>query len=363
VRAAAERGSVLVTVRGRVLTINHGHFVVEGLVLDGQYGAADAVRIGDGAHSAVLRNLEVRRSRHDLVNIEGPSGVLIDRCLLHRALNPADGRTDAHGIAIGPVPDLVIRDTEIHTFSGDGIQIDPERATPGWKNVTIDSVRIWLRPLDAPENGFAAGIVPGENALDTKASSSFPRATLSLRNVTAWGFRNGMTSNMAAFNLKEHIDATLEGITVYDSEIAFRLRGGGEGAAAGGAWVTIKNAVLHDVSTAYRYEENIEQLRIWNNTIGRSVERVFQAASSAPDGLNVRNLLVCGARPEEAGHPSNLAVTETAFVDAARHDYRLARGAPAIDTGTAISAITVDRNGVKRPIGRAVDVGAYEWHP
>jgi len=60
---------------------------------------------------------------------------------------------------------------------------------------------------------------------------------------------------------------------------------------------------------------------------------------------------------------SNMAVTEGVFVDAARHDYRLAAGAAAIDAGVSLSAVTVDRQGVPRPVGVAYDIGAYEWQP
>lgn len=155
--------------------------------------------------------------------------MLIEQCLVHHALNAAGGRTDAHGIAAGPVQDLTIRDTEIHTFSGDGIQVDPGRSAPGWNRVTIERVRIWLAPLPAAENGFAAGTVTGENAVDTKASASFARASLVIRDTTVSGFRGGLITNMAAFNLKEHIDAILDGIRVHDSEIAFRLRGAATG--------------------------------------------------------------------------------------------------------------------------------------
>jgi hypothetical protein len=286
---------------------------------------------------------------------------VIDNCLIHHALNAADGRRDAHGIAAGSVQDLTVRNTEIHTFSGDGVQLDPDRSAPGWKAVTLDGVRIWLAPLPAPENGFAAGIVPGENGVDTKASNRLPRATLTIRNSTVWGFRAGLMRNMAAFNLKENINATLDRVTVFDSEIAFRVRGGGT--APTGAWVTVKNAVVHDVVTAYRYENNVQNLCIWNNTVGNGVTRAFEAAESTSAGLDVRNLLVLGARPREAAGPSNMAVTERVFVDARHHDYRLAAGASAIDAGVSLSAVTLDRHGVPRPVGVAYDIGAYEWQP
>ena len=361
IRAATERGTVMVTAPGRVLTVAHAYITVEGLIFDGQYGDGDTVKVETAGSYLMFRNNEVRRSKRDLIDLVGPTAVTIEQCLLHRALNATGGRTDAHGIAAGPVQKLTIRNTEIHTFSGDGFQVDPDRSAPGWKDVLLEDVRFWLAPLAAPENGFAAGVVPGENAVDTKASGSLPRATLTMRNVSAWGFRAGLIGNMAAFNLKEHISATLDRITVYDSEIAFRLRGGGS--ATTGAWVTLMNAVVYNVATGYRYENDIQNLRIWNNTLGASVGRAFDAASSSKTGLNVRNLLVLGTRPAEASDPSNLGVNSSSFVNASRGDYRLATGSPAIDTGARLSTVLLDRDGVKRPVGSTHDVGAFEWQP
>jgi len=158
-------------------------------------------------------------------------------------------------------------------------------------------------------------------------------------------------------NLKEFVDATVDRITIYDSEIAFRLRGAVGGT---GAWVRVQNAVVYDVLTAFRYEDNIDNLRIWNSTVGSGVTRAFQAASSVSSGLDVRNLLVLGPLPAEASHASNLSVSASAFSDVTRQDYTLAPGSPAVDTGTGIPEVTTDRIGTIRPQGPALDVGAYE---
>jgi hypothetical protein len=337
--------------------VNHPFFVVDGLVLDGQYGADDTVRIAAAGSDFVLRNTEVRRSSRDLIDMGNVPRVLIEGCLLHHALNPDDGRSDAHGIVGGGVTDLTVRDTEIHTFSGDGIQIDSGRAAPGWDRVTIEGATIWLAPLPEAENGFPAGVAPGENAVDTKAAAANIRSHITIRNTIARGFRNGLIGNMAAFNLKEHIDATLDGITVSESEIAFRLRGAPGGS---GAWVSIQNAVIFDVGTAFRYEDNIENLRIWNSTVGREVATTFQKASAPMSMLDVRNLLSITPLPAEARQRSNLRVGTEAFVDASMHDYHLASGAPAVDAGEPVAEVTVDRDGVERPQGRGPDVGAYE---
>ncbi|NOT27594.1 MAG: hypothetical protein HOP16_16025 [Acidobacteria bacterium] len=361
-RAAEGAGSVVVTARGRVLRIDHAHMTVEGVVLDGQYGAADTVVVNSGAHFLTLRDTEVRRSSRDLVDIAGPHDVLIERCLIHHALNAADGRTDAHGVVAGAARNLTIRDTEIHTFSGDGFQIDPNRGAPGWDQVTIEGSTIWLAPLPAAENGFAAGTVPGENAVDTKVGPMLPRPTITIRDTVAWGFRGGLITNMAAFNLKEDVNALVDRVTVYDSEIAFRLRG--RGAEKTGAWVTITNAVVYDTAKAFRYEDNLQNLRIWNSTLGRGVTSPFQAALSGRDGLEVRNLLLLGSSlPVEASHPSNRTAAPDNFVDVSAHNYALVPGASAIDSGVAIADVMRDRAGTERPQGAAFDVGAFEWAP
>jgi hypothetical protein len=361
-RAEGARGTTVITFAGRVLNVTHAYLQVERLVLDGQYSDADTVVVANSGSFLTLKDVEVRRSSKDLIDIRAPQGVLIDGCLIHHALNATGGRTDAHGIVAGAARDLTIRNTEIHTFSGDGFQIDPGRAAPGWDRVTIEGSRIWLAPLPAAENGFPAGSVPGENAVDTKAGSTLPRARITIRDTTAWGFRGGLISNMAAFNLKENITAIVDGVTVFDSEIAFRLRGAGS--ASWGAWVTVKNAVVYDVAKAFRYEDDIQNLKIWNSTIGRNVTSPFQAASSGSGGLEVRNLLVLGtSRPSQASHTSNLNAGAEAFVDVNANNYALVAGSVAVDAGVALPEVTIDRVGTSRPQGATHDTGAHEWIP
>src|SRR5918995_303186 len=115
-------------------------------------------------------------------------------------------------IVAAAVRRLVVRNPEIHPFSGDGIQLDPSRASPGWDDVLIEHCRIWLEPLSGVENGFQAGTTPGENAVDTKASGRHARARLTIRDIEAWGFQHGVIQNMAAFNLKENIEAIVDGV-------------------------------------------------------------------------------------------------------------------------------------------------------
>ena len=300
----------------------------------------------------------MKRATKDCIDIRSTADVIVEKSVIHHCLNAANGRTDAHGIVAGAVKNLIVRDTKIHTFSGDAIQLDPDRAAPGWDRITIERCQFWLEPLTTPENGFAVGTVPGENALDTKTLASAPRAVVTVRQTEAWGFRNGLLANMAAFNIKENVDATFDGVTVWGSEIAFRLRGPG---VYGGAWARVQNAVVYDVSTAVRYEDNIEKVQVWNSTFGSAIPRFFRAANSTPAGLDVKNVLFFGPAATMPAGLGNIQATAAFFMNAPKNDYRLAPGSLAIDAGVANSSVTTDRLGVTRPQGPYIDVGAYEF--
>jgi hypothetical protein len=344
-------GAVIVTARDTVLTIEHAHHVFDGIIFDAQYAQNDAVKVRTAAHYLVLRRLEIRRSTRDCVDMASPHDVLIERSLIHHCLNAAAGRTDAHAVVAGAIQNLTIRDSEFHTFSGDGLQLDPARAAPGWNHVTLERCVFWLRPLEEPENGFGVGVVPGENAVDTKTSTSSGRGSITIRDTVASGFRSPLVRHMAAFNLKELVHAVIDRVTVTDSEIAFRLRGP--------ALVDIQNAVVDRVDIAVRYEDNIERIHLWNSTFGR-VGRAFHRAEAFKDAFHTRNLLfLADELPEEVTGPGNLAVGPQAFRDAERGDYRLAAGSPAVDAGAQINVV-VDRDGIRRPYGAGYDVGAFE---
>ena len=358
---AAPGAQVLVTAPGRPLRIDHASVTVEGITFDAQYADQEVVDVNAEADFLTLRDLEIRRSSKNCVNMGDPEGVRIIGCLIHHCLKTTDTgqRDDAHGITASAARDLLIQDTDIHTFSGDAVQLDDGRTEPGWDRLTIQGCHFWLEPLPQAVNGYAAGDVPGENAVDTKTWADGPRASIRIVDTVAHGFRGGFIDNMAAFNLKEKVDAFVDGVTVFDSEIAFRLRGPG---ARPGAWVHIQNAVVYDVDAAVRYEDDIESIGIVNSTIGLDVDWPFREEQADNSGVDVRNFLVLAdALPAEAQAASNLAVGAGVFVDAAGGDYHLLAGSAAIDAGETIAEVVTDRDGVPRPQGADFDVGAYEF--
>jgi uncharacterized membrane protein YgcG len=363
IKAATPRGAI-VRSAGNVVSIAHAYVTLEGLVIDGQDGDGDAIRIETAGGNATIRDCEVENVRRDCIDMGAPDSVTIEKSLIHDCLNATGSgcasdacRVDAHGIVGGAVKDLVIRDTEIHTFSGDALQVDPGRASPGWDRVTVERCKMWLGPLAAAKNGFAAGVVPGENAIDTKTPAS-GRSTLTVRDSIAYGFGGGLIGNMAAFNMKENVDATFDRVTVSASEIGFRVRNPSN--------VIIRNTVMHGMTAAaIRYEDGVPKVVLEHVTFGNGNAKPFVEASSDATKIESKNVLFLGASlpTEIAGVASNLAASESAFVDAAKDDYQLASGSPAIDKGETIAGITADRAGVARVQGSAPDIGAYEHCP
>ncbi len=60
---------------------------------------------------------------------------------------------------------------------------------------------------------------------------------------------------------------------------------------------------------------------------------------------------------------SFIATPAQLFVNPAARDYRLKLGSPAIDAGITLTDVLKDLTGLSRPVGRAFDIGAYEYNP
>lgn len=339
-------GQALVQADGRALDGRHAFHTFEGLVFDGGYGSGDTLRMG-GSDDLELLEVEVRRSGQDCIDLRDADRVLIRGARIHHCVHPSG---DAHGVTGDSVDGLTIADSEIYLVTGDAVQLSPSRQH--WDALEIRDSLLWSGALDEAASGRAAGTLIGENALDTKTGPNTPR--VEVRDTLAWGWR-GVISNQGAFNLKETVDVLVERVTVYDSEIAFRIRGPT-------AQLRIVNAVIYDVDTAFRVEDGLVDTALAHVTVGQDVGAVFQEAGSAPVGLSVKNVLYVGAEGEPwLTDPSNLQVGEDAFVAAAAANYNLALGEGAIDAGETLPEVVDDRDGGPRPVGASSDIGAYEW--
>ena len=377
VRAANPRNAV-VTNPGRVLDVVHPYLNFDGLIFDGQSGSDDIVRISVGGDHMVFDNVEVRNGRRDGIDMGSNAttvgsgfnflqGVRIQNSSVHDVLwADSNGvRQDAHGIVAGGVQDFVIRDTEVHYVSGDAFQLQDG----GWDNVLLESVRFWNGPLPEARGGFAAGINPGEDGIDTKQDDNIPiRGRLTVRDSEFFGWRGSAPGIWSAMNLKEQIEAIIDGNTFYGNDVGIRLRG--PTPLDAGAEVTVVNNVFYDhlhpgafqngSGAALSFDYLVENLKVWNNTFGADNARFFAERSGGPgSGLEILNNLFLGAStPTRASDSSNLAVAADSFVSALGGDYHLAPGSPAIDAGLPL--VVHDRDGIIRPQGGGLDIGAFE---
>ncbi len=344
------------------LSLSGDYLVVRDLVVDHRKDPSDAIRMRS-ARNCVLRDMEIRNGARDAIDIDQGDGLLVEDVEIHHFLNGSFGsKDDSHGLAITDTDGVTVRRANIHHVSGDSLQTDPNRS-PGRisDNIVIEDSVLWTGPLDQDFNsGWQAGDSPGENAIDTKVlQSGFAneiRMKITLRNVVAYGWTAvPEISNRAVFNLKEKITAELDRVTVYDSEIAFRIRG-----ALGNADTLISNAVVHDVDIAVRTEDDLTDLRVYNSTFGHGVAEQLRHAggSGGVSSWDWRNNAFVGSKPSEADDPTNVIATDGDFVSVSQRDYRLSPGSGLVDAGTVITAVDVDRDGNARVA--PYDSGAFE---
>jgi hypothetical protein len=246
----------------------------ENYLVDGEWSGSTLVKIL--ANGVTLKNCEIRHGRHNAVVVYA-SNVQIDSCKIHHVLARSfDDQHDAHGITGRPT-NLVIRNCNIGLVSGDCIQFDPGRGS--WDRVLVERCTLWTGPLPADAADFKMGERPGENAIDTKQQTTNARSTLTIRGCLMYGWKQpGQISNMAALNLKDHVQVSVEDCVLYDNEIAFRVRGGtGE---RGGAVVSIRHCGVYDSSFAVRAERDV-RLDIQGFGIGPGVSRKLHAVAGS----------------------------------------------------------------------------------
>lgn len=354
-------GGATLQASDRVVDVQHAHFRIEDLQIDAEFSENRVVRVGDGGAGFQLIRSIVQNARRHCIDIRNTSDVLIEDTLVHHCLNWDGGRADAHGISAQAVQGLTVRNTEIHTFTGDAIQIDPSRSAPGWDDVVIDGCTFWLAPVTDGSGGVPDGAVPGENAIDTKTLDEVT-GNLTVVDTTAYGFRDGEIDNMAAFNIKETVDTTFDRVTVYDSEIAFRLRGGSGGGGTPGAIISLTNVLVYDVDTALRVESDIAAvIPVHHVTFGQGIgEHVDLVDGATADDLDPRNALVVGAVPAQLQSDSTVEASPADFADSANGDYAPDGAATWLDSGEDLGVL-LDRRGATRPQGAGPEPGAFEF--
>jgi MYXO-CTERM domain-containing protein len=141
-------------------------------------------------------------------------------------------------------------------------------------------------------------------------------------------------------------------------------------------WVVENNLVVTDHWHGITLS-GARDSRIVNNTVidlndeepGPPWVRIGAHKNGTPSqGCLVRNNLTTAINVDEGQDVAvdhNLIIDDpqALFVDAAAGDFHLLAGCAAVDTGSDELAPALDLEGVPRPQGDGVDVGAFEYHP
>jgi hypothetical protein len=306
IRGAEKRSVVLARgdYPGTVFTVSAEGVTIEGLVLDGAFVTKSrAIKGKKSAGRLTVRNCEIRRFTDHAVDLDGDDCRVEDCHIHHNLLWNAAKRTpdDAHGIVTMYSQRLVIKNCTIDHVSGDCFQGD----RGGWQDVTIEGCDFSNGALEEDMAGFKKGASPGEDGIDTKVAAGQERARLIVRRTKFHDFHSSFIATPAALNLKENVDAVVDGCDISDSAVALRLRGTGRGVM----WPTVINCTIHDCSVAVRYEDNLQKLRFAHNTLA-SCRKLFEPApAKTPYGqgwIVTNNLFIGLSRfPREVGSGKN----------------------------------------------------------
>ena len=111
--------------------------------------------------------------------------------------------------------------------------------------------------------------------------------------------------------------------------------------------VVLRNNIFANPSYRNGFIEDAKDVILDNNLFTDSVDKMFE------EGSGVENIK----------ETNNLQVKSVGFSDSKANDYHLNSDSPAVDTGTnkIPSYLTTDKDGKQRKIGKAVDIGTFEY--
>jgi hypothetical protein len=251
--------------------------VYENMIVDGGFAKHSLVQIKcDGV---TLRNCTIRNGARNGVEVYGKD-VTIERCEIHHMLSGTfKDQDDAHGITGRPTA-LTVRDCDIHQISGDCVQFDPDRGP--WTDVLIEHCTLWTAPLTADAAGFKKGERPGENALDTKQQPRNQRSKVAVRYCYVYGWGDGQITNQAAINIKDHVDAVIEGCVFAQNDICLRVRGVGR---YGGSVAQVRDCACYTSKAAFRIEDGIQDLKLSGMAYADVKQKLTYAGAGAGKGF------------------------------------------------------------------------------
>jgi hypothetical protein len=131
--------------------------------------------------------------------------------------------------------------------------------------------------------------------------------------------------------------------------------------------IQIYNNVVWGNGTGISLGRTLNNTQVYHNTVYNNGDGITTNYNTSLNSLIRNNIVylsgdihdVVGGVGTVQDH--NLVATNPLFVNAGASDFHLQSGSPARDTGVTLGSVTTDRDGVARPQGSAVDIGAYEF--
>lgn len=140
----------------------------------------------------------------------------------------------------------------------------------------------------------------------------------------------------------------------------------------GSVGAKVYNNIVYGVPNQGAYSRGIYLYRwtdteLYNNVVVNNDGEGIVVGSNATNTTLTNNISYNNLdgnyvnRGTNATVSNNLFGTNPIFVNTLINEFQLQSSSPAINTGTTVSMVTTDIDGVSRPQGSAYDIGAYEY--
>ena len=166
--------------------------------------------------------------------------------------------------------------------------------------------------------------------------------------------------------LNDGLEGVYSGHTLVENNIVY-----GNGGKGINLYASDNIDIIHNVSYQNGTHPEIDgeialgqvaNVRMYNNIVDVDAnESVFFAYLTSNIDVSHNLIVKEGGLDGSANLADNTVEASPMFNDATNYDFGLQIQSPAIDAGTDLIKSFVDKNGVPRPQGLAVDIGAYEY--
>ncbi len=359
------------------------------VAITGYYNTSDITIAAAPGESPELASLLIRSAQHWVVR-----GLLLspDYAPTYERTTMID--LDSHGYS-GPVSDIVIEDCQLESVADTSSWTANDWDTRAVNGIGADGTNITIRGNHLKNVNFGISVGASNSLVEHNEVDSFSGDGMrGLGDYTTFqynlvkncydvndnhddGFQS-WSNGPGGVGTGEVTGMVLRGNVIINYEDPNQpLRGPLQGIGCFDGtfvdWVVENNVIItdhwHGISLY-----GARNSRIVNNTVldpnGDSPGPPWIKIENHKNGTAPVNCLVANNLTTDLANASgvtedhNMIIDDPGkfFVNPGAYDVHLLDNAPAIDQGTSDNAPTHDIEGIARPQGSGVDVGAYEWH-